>query len=534
MTTGVSQIQSGSRSFSISELVNLAEEGAIRVPKFQRMFVWDASDVRQLFDSLYRGFPVGTILLWQQPASAGVASFGPIDIEVGARSDAFWVVDGQQRVSSLYGSLSPRHKGLDDRFEVYFDLETGKFVNPRRGVVSSRSLPVREALETRALLNWLRQHEDDLESEDFDLADRLGGVLRDYKIPAYVVTGDDQNLLREIFDRVNSAGRPISRAQAFHALFASDEDPESPATVVMELRRVGFGSLDENRVVQSLLAIRGGDVQRDIHDEFGEGEDPADWYDRTEQALVRAIEFLRSEGVQHIHLMPNTLPLPVLAAFFYLHPEPSSWVLRLLARWLWRGWVHGFRDRQGGETSVLRKSVQSVHPKKGEPAEAPGEYEAVKSLLEFVPERETPVIPLNNFRTDWADGRLILLAMASVRPKGPDGNDLNLAGMLDEHGAKNAVTDFVSRRRSEAAARGFWPTDAPEITSQSAPVLESHLVSDDAAKALAGGDFESFLRLRGESLQSLVHQFLSNKVDVNGIIRPPLADLIAVGNAEDS
>lgn len=48
----------------------------------------------------------------------------------------------------------------------------------------------------------------------------------------------------------------------------------SPAVVIEELSHLGVGSLDENRVVQSLLAIRGGDVQRDFHDELSDGDDP--------------------------------------------------------------------------------------------------------------------------------------------------------------------------------------------------------------------------------------------------------------------
>jgi hypothetical protein len=48
-------------------------------------------------------------------------------------------------------------------------------------------------------------------------------------------------------------------------------------------------------------------------------------------------------------LMPNTLPIRVLAAFFHLRPTPDPWILRLLGRWLWRGWVHGF-GKEGGQT----------------------------------------------------------------------------------------------------------------------------------------------------------------------------------------
>jgi len=141
MATAAPLDRSGSASFAIPDIVNMASDGSIRVPTFQRPFVWDAKDVRDLFDSLYRGFPIGTLLLWQHRAPAGKVTLGPITLDVVENPSALWVVDGQQRITSLFASLSPEHKGIDERFEVYFDLATEKFVNPRRGV--SRLAPFR-------------------------------------------------------------------------------------------------------------------------------------------------------------------------------------------------------------------------------------------------------------------------------------------------------------------------------------------------------------------------------------------------------
>jgi hypothetical protein len=445
---------------------------------------------------------------------------------VGAAADALWVVDGQQRITSLFGALSPVHQGVDDRFEVYFDLAAQTFVNPRRGTVPSRSVPVRAVLETRSLLNWTRHHEAELDAGDLDLVDRLGGVLRDYKIPAYIVTGDDQNLLREIFDRVNSAGKPIRRAQVFHALFAREGVPGSPDSVRDELRHTGFGIVEENRIVQSVLAIRGGNVQRDIRDEFGPDEDPVDWFDRAEQALVRAIGFLKAEGVPHVLLMPRAAPLPVLAAFFFLHPEPSPWNLRLLSRWLWRGWVHGW----GGSEADVRKAVIVVNPVKGQPERAPSEYEAVSRLLASVPDRDQPPL-LTGFRTDKAASRLVLLALASLGPVDRNGRPLDLAALLDEQGVR-AVTEFVPGWRSHAAARGFWPN--PEHTpprGAQPDVLASHALTPEMVDRL--DDADVFVRLRADVLERLAGVFLANKVDTGALVRPPLSELVETGNAED-
>jgi hypothetical protein len=512
---------SGSSTVSIPEIINLARDGSIRIPLFQRPFVWDGLDVRNLFDSIYRGFPIGTVILWHKEADAGEIDFGPIHFRASA-GDALWVVDGQQRIISLFGSLAAEWADIDPRFEVYFDLSTKRFVHHRKGLISPRSIPVREALETRTIASWTRQHSADLEEDDFEAADSLVGVLRDYRISTYVVSRDDEKTLREVFDRVNSAGKPITRAQVFQALFASDKAAGSPGVVVKELSRLGFGAIEENRVVQSLLALRGGNVQRDLHGEFAEKEDPADWYDRTEEALTKAVSFLKSEGIPHISLMPYTYPLPILAAFFYLHPEPSPWVLRLLSRWLWRSWVNG----DTSQTPIIRKAVNSINPKINNKNAAPSEYEAVKNLLASVPATPVASVKLDGFATDKAWGRLILLAMASLHPLRPDGTAIDLAAELEQNGP-NAVTQLVRGNRSNAPTRAFWP-GAPKSFSgnERNDVSASHVIDDVAIRLYRAGDTAEFLQRRGELLHQLVLDFLNSRLETDLPVRPPLDDLM--------
>lgn len=521
---------SGSSAFSIPDIINLSREGAIRIPRFQRSYVWDAQDVRLLLDSVYRGFPIGTVILWHKEAPAGEVHFGPVSFPAPATDDALWVVDGQQRIVSLFGTLAHDSEDNDPRFDVYFDFSTLRFVHPRRGVVPPRAIPVREALETRRMAAWVRQHSEDLELEDFAAAERLVGVLRDYRVSAYVVARDDEQTLRQIFDRVNSAGKPITRAQVFQALFASDMQPGSPAVVVKELSRLGFGSLEENRIVQSLLAIRGGNVQRDPHEEFSASEDISEWYDRTEQALAKTIDFIRSAGVQHISLMPNTFPIPVLAAFFYVHPEPAPWVLRLLTRWLWRTWVNGVIS----QTPAMRKAVNVINPKKLDLNAAPTEYDAVRSLLNQVPDLPFDMTGLDNFGTDKAQGRIILLALASLRPLKPDHTLVDLAADLDRSGF-GAFTDLVRSQRSNAAARAFWPRESRRFGGDEDPqVLASHAIDETAIQLYRAGDLQGFLERRRQLLAALVHDFVSNRLEPKALIRPPLEELIVADDGEMS
>lgn len=504
--------------------MKLAASGRIRVPEFQRSFVWDGDDVRKLFDSIWRGFPIGTLLLWKKTAPEGIAHFGPLPLTVPASTEAYWVVDGQQRVTSILGAFTEAGPAHDPRFDLCFDLRRARFVHAGKRPNPAWWVPLNVTLESRTLLNWLRADGQGLSPEELDLADALGGALRDYRIPAYVVEHDDEELLREVFDRVNSAGKRISRAQVFHALFASGTEPGSPASVVAALEHEGFGTLEEDRIVQSLLAIRGGDVQRDLHDEFERNENLAQWYDETERALSRSIRFLKQQGVPHLLLVPSTLPLPVLAAFFYLHPDPEPWNEQLLARWVWRGWVHGFG--RSGQTPALRQAIRSVNPTKRNVEQAPSEFEAVKSLLGSVPDEPAPKIDVDHFRTAFALGRLSLIALATLEPRDPSGEAIDIAEVLNKYKIK-AITDLVPGQRTRLGARGFWPVGASRPTGHEAePIRTSHAISDDAAEALREKDIEGFVQLRGNHVAELTRRFLIARLQRKSPVRPPLSELL--------
>src|SRR5574338_1062620 len=89
---------------TVEELVGMIERGELRLPEMQRQYVWRAPRVRDLLDSLYRGYPSGAILLWETDAVVPTREFG------GSQPDApvmqrLLLLDGQQRLTSLSAVL---------------------------------------------------------------------------------------------------------------------------------------------------------------------------------------------------------------------------------------------------------------------------------------------------------------------------------------------------------------------------------------------------------------------------------------------
>lgn len=100
-------------SFPVNTLLGQIETGQIGLPELQRPFVWDRSQVRDLLDSLYAGYPAGFFLLWQASPDIGTTNIG---LDNKQSDPNLLVVDGQQRLTSLY-AVFRNQPVLNDKFD---------------------------------------------------------------------------------------------------------------------------------------------------------------------------------------------------------------------------------------------------------------------------------------------------------------------------------------------------------------------------------------------------------------------------------
>ena len=81
----------------VSSLLSSIRDGTIAIPEIQRPFVWDPTKVRDLIDSLYKGYPVGYIIVWQNP---------DVKLKDGTISSGKKIIiDGQQRITALTAAI---------------------------------------------------------------------------------------------------------------------------------------------------------------------------------------------------------------------------------------------------------------------------------------------------------------------------------------------------------------------------------------------------------------------------------------------
>ncbi|GEM_PF-798085 len=324
------------RGFRVELLLEEAVRGTLRIPHFQRPLRWRTKNVLELFDSIRRGFPIGDLLLSRAHARAGNISFGPVSFSVGEQHTALWVVDGQQRLTALIATLlrqelTPRR----DYWAIWYDLENEKFEVLKRREPDATWIPLNVLSDSVKQLKWIRSWPYAEEREDLvNRAFELGKSIREYEVPAYIVEGADDELLRLIFTRSNTGGSPMKEFEIFEALH--DKEGEKPIrSAVARLEDLGFGRLDEDLFLRCVRVT----CKPMLSEHVGaESHLPENAIQKTESAVRRAIVTITTwAGIPTFTLMPYRLPLYILTAFYDQFPGEDIRVDRLAAHWIWRG-----------------------------------------------------------------------------------------------------------------------------------------------------------------------------------------------------
>jgi len=534
-------------TLSVVDLVSAARAGRLRIPEFQRPLRWQWEDVRRLFDSILRGYPIGNLLLWKRPAPAAEIRLGEIRIDAPAYQEGLWVVDGQQRLASLANALSD--EGLtSDRFALAYDLDAGAFVRPSTGNDADGYLiPLPVLFDLQRLFRWFTKEHPEA-GERLDDASRVTTAIRDYKVPAYLVDQEDEAELRVIFDRLNNSGKRLTRAEVFAALHPGQEAAVEPFSAFQRIadnidRERGFGRLDDDTVLRAVLARRGGNVSREIRTEFtgARTREPRDFEDEAaetayregELALSRAVRFLIDDaGVPHFAFLPYRYLVVVLTRFFAHFPEPHPANRGLLGRWFWRAAMAGPGPFASSWTNAMRVLATRIV--------AGDESGSIQRLLDAPIDKELRCPSLTGFRTNTAASRIIMAALWDLTPRslltGQPYERAELVEAISPDGTLKDVAHQILRRETEkvAANRLFvleeeLPEGVPTLLERAADrggdaVLASHALDTAMVDKLAQRDTRGFLSDRQARIEGVVRTFLQRMAETEFEDTPPLDD----------
>lgn len=321
--------------------------GRLNIPEFQRKYVWRASKVADLVDSLWRGYPIGTLLLWESPYDSPRTALGN-------QGSKLWIVDGQQRVTSLallfgkkpywWADMAQWNK-FWDRYDILVnigrdknDLEFG-LTNPVRRK-SNQWISVRAILNSKNLSELAIEVSDKLGNAGrfAEIHEKLQSVKKIETAQLYEIIVDHElEDVAEIFGRLNTAGTKIRESDIVVALIAAKQQGwirQKFDPFLKDLELKGF-EFDPAVVVRTLAIVGHGSARlRDVPQTFWEPSDPFDDHWRiTKEAISAVTKNLMEIGVLSSELLPSLnvlIPVFALRAFFpkeFDFAKAFRWVL---------------------------------------------------------------------------------------------------------------------------------------------------------------------------------------------------------------
>lgn len=228
-------------NYHVSSLISYIFHGDIGLPDLQRPFVWNNVQVRNLFDSLYKGYPAGFLVFWETGANGKLRVIGEENNDnnnKSAKAAKLAIVDGQQRLTALYAVI----KGMKvirknfkperiyiafnpytERFAVRNDLikKDKSFIPDISELWSSDTNAISTANDFLRQLSAVREVSDVEEKKIQEAIGKLHGLTGEYNFTALTLPAEvDIAVVADVFVRINSEGKTLNQADFIMTLLS--------------------------------------------------------------------------------------------------------------------------------------------------------------------------------------------------------------------------------------------------------------------------------------------------------------------------
>lgn len=518
----------------IDELARRILSGDILLPKFQRSFVWERDQILSLLDSVARGFPIGSVLLWQSRQE--LRSENSIaDLQIKLPKPDYpvnYLLDGQQRLSTICGAMFWAGADPQSLWNLAYDLRTQEFLH-----LSSLEDPGLHQIRLNKLSDPTSyfKHVAALETlqttDKGELAKRaevLFNRFKDYKIAS--VTLGDMSIkdVAPIFERINGTGTPLTIVDLMRAATWSPEFDliDSIEAILEDLAEKGFQAVEKKVVLRSISAAAGGTFSSGSIDQLRNytPEVLKEAVATTSQSYKRMVDFLSSHiKVPGAEVIPYSNQLSVLGEVFRRIPAPTAAQYVAIEQWFWRTAVAGYFG--GWNTGMMAADLQSVINF------AQGKTPDIKVDI-AIPSKEIWV--QKQFRVNNAHAKVLAIVLSYQNPK-----DLLTGQSIDTKtalawqnfkeyhhffpqaylkqkgysaGQINALANIVmltSASNKTISARS--PSDYLQLVEKAAGPnlqewLKSNLISQGAFEAGKADAYEAFLDQRAEAIHTEIRR----------------------------
>ncbi|MCE9664258.1 DUF262 domain-containing protein [Halomonas sp. M5N1S17] len=526
-----------------SDLINEIQKGIIKIPKFQRDFVWTIDKTAKLLDSILKGYPIGTFILWQTDERINdIKNVGNLNIpDTPDGVKVQYVLDGQQRITSLFAAYQGAHiqkvgeKKITDYGSIVVNLDVD--INDNDEQVITEEATGEKFISLSDVLNFMDRMTDIKErfsDEDFKNIHAYSRAFDTYDFSTVILRKEDIDSAIEVFTRINTGGQTLTLFEIMSAK-TYDEPQHFDMQVkwegfIKELKEIKYEGISSS-VVLSLLALllsRTKECKRKTILALDK-QSIIDSWDSVISALKDSVDYFRTTyRIPVSQLLPYDSLLVPFAYFFHVNKgKPSGDHRKYLEEFFWR---ISLSSRYSSSTeSKLAQDIKRIDQILA--GQRP-DYSDIKVYL------DSPQALIDtNFSAGNSYCKAVLCLLAYQEPKDFQDNGkvildnswlkvassknyhhffpkayLKSQTVLNSNSLVNItfVSDHLNKRKIGAKAPSQYIADFQDENSQINKALQTHFI-DVEGFGIESNDYETFLQARAK----LIYRELKSRIELS-------------------
>lgn len=527
-----------------ADLINEIQKGIIKIPKFQRDFVWTIDKTAKLLDSILKGYPIGTFILWQTDERINdIKNVGNLDIpDTPDGVKVQYVLDGQQRITSLFAAYLGAHiqkvgeKKITDYGNIVVNLDVDINDNDEQVITEE---PVSDKhISLCDVLNFSYSKAKELSARfseaELEKIDAYSTAFKTYEFSTVVLRKEDIDSAIEVFTRINTGGQTLTLFEIMSAK-TYDEPQKFDMQVkwddfIKELREIKYEGVSSS-VVLSLLALllsRTKECKRKTILSLDK-QAIIDSWDGVISALKDSVDYFRTTfRIPVSQLLPYDSLLVPFAYFFYQNKgKPNADQRKYLEEYFWRMSL-SFRYSSSTESKLaqdIKRIDQILAGQRPDYSDIKVDLDSPQSLID------------TSFSAGNSYCKAVLCLLAYQEPKDFQDNGkvildnswLKVASSKNYHHffpksyLKNKtvlnsnslinitfVSDHLNKRKIGAKAPSIYIADFQDENSQINKALQTHFIDLDGF-GIESDDYEVFLNARAK----MIYAELKSRIELS-------------------
>ena len=521
---------------NFSNLMNDVFTGKLKIPQFQREYVWSMQKSAKLLDSIVKGYPVGTFIIWKtKERLRSVRNIGDLDLPEPDKGDYVnFVLDGQQRITSLVAALKgetiKRSDGRDEDFSrivIDLDAEENESVVKTYDDKSEQHTTIQ--LNTllygglTALTEYDRKYHRKL--------DNYKKRIESYNYSIIQVSDTPIDIATEIFTRTNEGG---TRLSTFEIMVAKTYDydknfdlSERFKALIENLEDVDYETLPDSSVLQTVSLVLTKECRRKVILSLEKEEIIKKW-DGVMDAIKLAVDYFRDYyRIPVSNLLPYKTLVVLFAYFFYHHKgKPYGDKQRYLNDFFWRISLSGryssaVESKLAQDVKRIDKILNDEIPEYGWPIDSSADFikrngrfsvgrSYIKAIL-CIYAYQGPKSFDNNAHVNISNSWLKqtnsknyhhFFPKAYLKRSGVDDEEINHVLNI------TIVDDYLNKREIKADPPSKYMDKFRKRNSQISETMKTHLIGDLDDFGIWTNNYKRFLDRRADMLSKEIRKMI--------------------------